>query len=124
MQKLTTLLAVVAALAFAAPANASCHTRTCRERVYKKHTIRPYIPWLRATGHCEGANYPGGYSLRAGLRAYSSAGPYYGRYQFDWSSWNGAGGWGDPRDAGWLEQAYRAVKWRQQVGAGAWPVCG
>jgi hypothetical protein len=123
MHKLSTLIAVVAALALAAPANASCHTKACHERVYMKHTIRPYIPWLKATGDCENGPF-GGRSLRSGLRAYNPAGPYYNRYQFDQRSWNGAGGHGDPRDAGWLEQAYRAVKWRQQVGAGAWPVCG
>lgn len=116
------LLAGLAALALisASPADARCHTKSCHVRVHKKQTIRPHIPWLHTTGQCES----GGYSLHSGLRAYSNAGPYYGRYQFDMRSWYGAGGHGDPRDAGWLEQAYRAVRWRQLAGVGAWPVCG
>jgi hypothetical protein len=122
-----TLIAVLAAsalLAPVAPADARCRTAACHDRVYMKNTIRPHIPWLRATGYCEAARRPGGYSLKAGLRAYNPAGPYLGRYQFDRASWRGAGGTGDPRDAGWLMQAYRAVRWKQIAGSGAWPVCG
>jgi hypothetical protein len=115
------LIAVLASLAFAAPAHAVCRTAACHDRVYMKHTIRPHIGWLQATGACESG---GGRSLKAGLRAYNPAGPDMGRYQFDASSWRGAGGKGDPRNAGWLMQAYRAVRWKQKVGRGAWPVCG
>lgn len=117
-----TLIAVLLALVAATPqpANAVCRTAACHDRVYMKHTIRPHIEWLRSTGDCES----GTRSLRSGLRAYNPAGPYMGRYQFDASSWRGAGGYGDPRNAGWLMQAYRAVRWKQKVGRGAWPNCG
>jgi hypothetical protein len=88
----------------------------------KKHTIAPYIAWLRSTGDCENGPY-GGPELKEGLRAYNPS-PFYGRYQFVMSTWYSVGGRGDPRDADWLEQAYRAVLLLRRSGAGQWPVCG
>jgi hypothetical protein len=95
------------------------HSRGPRQR--KLRRIAPYRPWLRSTGACESG---GGLNLRSGLRALSPGGRYRGRYQFDWSSWQRAGGHGDPVAAGWVEQAFRAVRWREIRGTSAWPVCG
>lgn len=39
---------------------------------------------------------------------YNPAGPYYGGLQFSWSTWQSAGGSGDPRNATPAEQIYRA----------------
>lgn len=107
-----------------------CNTNSCDQRIAhkqakkKKHArIGPHIPWLRSTGDCENAHY-GGPGLKEGLRAISVTGIYRGRYQFDDRSWRGAGGHGDPVDADWLEQAYRAVRWLEIAGVGAWPRCG
>ena len=118
------LLTLAVSLTIAAPAQADCNSKACEKRVYTKHrkkAIKPFVPWLRTTGACESGTTR---HLRHGLRAISPGGTYRGRYQFDMSSWSRAGGKGDPARAGWLEQAYRAVKWRKLVGAGAWPVCG
>lgn len=103
----------------------------CRERVkaraWRQHrldVIRPYRPWLAALGDCESATR----DLRSGLRAIGGGGRFRGRYQFGQATWEAAGGKGDPIDASWLEQAYRAVKWRQHIGnphqTAGWPVCG
>lgn len=58
------------------------------------------------------------------LRAYSSAGPYLGKWQFDQGTWESAGGTGDPRDASEREQDYRAFIVVQARGWAPWPVCG
>lgn len=95
--------------------------QACRYRVFRKRTIAPYRAWLAKTGACESGT--GSYDLRVGLRAYNPS-PFYGRYQFVMSTWYSVGGRGDPRDADWLEQAYRAVLLLRRSGAGQWPVCG
>jgi hypothetical protein len=116
--------AIFAAVPASAPAHKGCHTQKCQQRVYTKHRLRvisPYRPWLHRVGQCE----TGGWSLKSGIRDRSY---YRGRYQFSFETWHNAGGYGDPADASWLEQAYRAVKWRQRIGnphqTMGWPVCG
>jgi hypothetical protein len=96
--------------------------RLYRIQHHKLVTIKPYREWLRSTGDCENAHY-GGAPLREGLDAYNPS-PFYGRYQFVWSTWTSVGGRGDPRAAHWLEQAFRAVLVLLRDGPGAWPVCG
>lgn len=122
-------LILALALLFPAPAAAGCHSLKCHHRVAHKQArakklavIRPHVPWLRRTGDCENGPY-GGAGLKEGLRAYNPS-PFYGRYQFTMSTWHSVGGRGDPRDADWLEQAFRAVLVIRTQGYGAWPVCG
>lgn len=99
-----------------------CRTHACRVRVRHKKYIRPYRGWfLGPVGACESGT--GSYSLKAGLRAVSPSGQYRGRYQFGIPDWYRAGGTGDPINAGWLEQAYRAVRWLHINGRGSWPNC-
>jgi hypothetical protein len=100
----------------------ACHTHGCKARVARKQAnrrkrvaIAPYRAWLASTRWCES---------RGNYRAVSPGGRYRGAYQFDLDSWQRAGGHGDPVDATRLEQDFRAVRWRQMVGRGAWPVCG
>jgi hypothetical protein len=98
----------------------SCKSITCKRRVGRKQRIKawtafiaPYRGWLAQVRACES---PTGRD--------SSNGMYHGFYQFDWSSWAGAGGTGDPHHASFLEQSYRAVIWLKRAGRGAWPNCG
>jgi len=79
----------------------------------RKRVIAPYRAWLASTRACES---PTGRD--------SANGMYHGYYQFDLSSWRGAGGVGMPCQATKLEQSYRAVLWLKKAGRGAWPVCG
>jgi hypothetical protein len=129
------VLTIAVAPAAAAPAathHGSCHTRACFRRSCRSHackarvarklairhkraTVAPYRGWLARTRWCES---------RGNYRAISPGGRYRGAYQFDLDSWQRAGGRGDPVDAGKLEQDFRAVRWLQAVGRGAWPVCG
>jgi hypothetical protein len=131
MTTLLTLLAIAAPqpaiVADYKPHNKGCNTRACDRRVDRKlrrrrahrynrlrrRVIRPYLGWLRSTRACES---PTGRD--------SANGMYHGYYQFDVQSWRGAGGWGMPCQASWLEQSYRAVIWLKKAGRGAWPVCG
>lgn len=122
--KLLILLAVMGYMAGAVDAAEAHYYAGCKKAACKKHVIKPHKPTLRARGACEAFGYQSRYTrnLRHGLRVVSSAG-YRGRYQFDWGSWRGAGGKGDPVNAGWLEQAYRAVVWQVRHGGDAWPNC-
>lgn len=68
-----------------------------------------------ALARCESGGNP---------RAYNSAGPYYGLYQFLESTWRSVGGVGLPTQASPSEQTYRAQILYRRSGAGQWPVCG
>lgn len=97
------------------------HPRFCRWRRHRLMKIRPHVGWfLGPTGACESGT---DHNLRHGLRATSSTGQYLGRYQFGQPDWYRAGGVGDPRNASWLEQAYRAVVWLYINGRSSWPNC-
>lgn len=112
-------IAIMAAATEAADsAYSGCKRAECMRHVIQPHKKRFLLP----VGTCESAR--GTWSLRAGLRAISPNGLYRGRYQFDMGSWRAAGGKGDPADASWLQQAYRAVIWKGMAGIGAWPICG
>ncbi|HTO01743.1 MAG TPA: transglycosylase family protein, partial [Microthrixaceae bacterium] len=54
----------------------------------------------------------------------SSSGRYRGAYQFDYRTWAGVGGSGDPAAASPAEQDYRALLLLRQRGTRPWPVCG
>lgn len=54
----------------------------------------------------------------------SASGRYRGAYQFDYRTWAGVGGTGDPAAASPAEQDYRALILLRQRGTRPWPVCG
>lgn len=56
--------------------------------------------------------------------AVSASGTYRGKYQFDYKTWQGVGGVGDPAAAPEAEQDRRAAMLYRQRGAQPWPVCG
>ena len=56
--------------------------------------------------------------------AISASGTYRGAYQFDYATWQGVGGSGDPAAASPAEQDMRAQMLYDQAGASPWPVCG
>lgn len=70
---------------------------------------------LRKIAACEsGGNY----------RAVNPSGKYRGAYQFDYRTWAGVGGSGDPAAASPAEQDLRAKMLYDRRGAQPWPVCG
>jgi len=70
---------------------------------------------LDAIASCESGGDP---------TAVSSDGSYRGKYQFDYGTWAGVGGSGDPAAAPEQEQDYRAALLYAQSGSSPWPVCG
>jgi hypothetical protein len=53
-----------------------------------------------------------------------ASGTYYGKYQFDTSTWASVGGSGSPAEASEAEQDYRASLLYARTGSSPWPVCG
>jgi hypothetical protein len=53
-----------------------------------------------------------------------ASGTYYGKYQFDTSTWASVGGSGNPAEASEAEQDYRASLLYARAGSSPWPVCG
>jgi hypothetical protein len=53
-----------------------------------------------------------------------ASGAYYGKYQFDTSTWASVGGSGNPAEASEEEQDYRASLLYARAGSSPWPVCG
>ncbi len=95
-----------------------CQTHACAIRVQHRHwrkVVKPYEGWLAKVRRCEsGGDY----------RAVNPSGTYTGAYQFDDVTWGSVGGRGRAKDAGHLEQDYRAVVLRLRRGTAPWPVCG
>jgi hypothetical protein len=56
--------------------------------------------------------------------AIGGGGAYRGKYQFDYGTWAGVGGHGDPAAASEREQDYRAALLYSRSGSSPWPVCG
>lgn len=54
----------------------------------------------------------------------SASGRYRGAYQFDFTTWRGVGGSGDPAAASPAEQDYRALLLLRMRGTRPWPICG
>ncbi len=54
----------------------------------------------------------------------SASGRYRGAYQFDFTTWRGVGGTGDPAAASPAEQDYRALLLMRLRGTRPWPICG
>jgi len=127
MRRATLTVASVAALTFTGTADAH-YTPSCQKDRCKHHVIAPYeMGFLRTVGHCEARQgFPYGSrhgELQTGLRVTDPSGKFRGRFQFDLTSWRGAGGSGDPVNAGWIEQSYRAVVWLHRNGRQSWPSC-
>jgi hypothetical protein len=53
-----------------------------------------------------------------------ASGTYYGKYQFDTSTWASVGGSGSPAEASEAEQDHRASLLYARAGSSPWPVCG
>jgi soluble lytic murein transglycosylase-like protein len=70
---------------------------------------------LDAIGSCESGGNPA---------AVSSDGTYRGKYQFDYGTWESAGGSGDPAAAPEAEQDMRAAMLYSRAGTSPWPICG
>jgi soluble lytic murein transglycosylase-like protein len=70
---------------------------------------------LESIASCESGGNPA---------AVSSTGAYRGKYQFDYGTWAGVGGSGDPAAAPEAEQDYRAALLYSRSGSSPWPVCG
>jgi hypothetical protein len=70
---------------------------------------------LEAIAACESGGDP---------TAVDASGTYYGKYQFDTSTWASVGGSGNPAEASEEEQDYRASLLYAQAGSSPWPVCG
>ncbi|MEI2638568.1 MAG: transglycosylase family protein [Microthrixaceae bacterium] len=61
---------------------------------------------------------------RGNYSVVSASGRYRGAYQFDYRTWAGMGGSGDPAAASPAEQDYRALLLLRSRGTRPWPVCG
>jgi hypothetical protein len=70
---------------------------------------------LAQIASCESGGDPG---------AVSASGTFRGKYQFDYGTWAGVGGSGDPAAASESEQDMRAAMLYSRRGAQPWPVCG
>jgi len=70
---------------------------------------------LERIAQCESGGNP---------RAVNPSGQYRGKYQFDYDTWAGVGGSGDPAAASEAEQDMRAGILYARSGPSPWPVCG
>jgi len=61
---------------------------------------------------------------RGNYSVVSASGRYRGAYQFDFTTWRGVGGSGDPAAAAPAEQDYRALLLLRLRGSRPWPICG
>jgi hypothetical protein len=71
-------------------------------------------PVLEAIAACESGGNP----------ATDTGNGFYGKYQFDLSTWASVGGSGNPAHAPEAEQDRRAAILYARAGAAPWPVCG
>jgi hypothetical protein len=71
-------------------------------------------PTLEAIAACESGGNP----------ETDTGNGFYGKYQFDLSTWNAVGGTGNPAHASEAEQDRRAAALYAQAGPSPWPVCG
>lgn len=92
------------------PAAEAAHRRRARAA-----RIAAWAHANRAVSACESGG---------SLTAYSPAGPYYGKWQFDLSTWYGNGGRSHPQGAPEAEQDAIAYATVQARGWSPWPVCG
>jgi hypothetical protein len=88
-----------------------------RERALRSEirTARSIYPKLRRIAQCESGGNP---------RAVGGGGKFRGLFQFDYQTWRGVGGHGDPAAAPAAEQYRRAAILYKRRGSSPWPVCG
>jgi hypothetical protein len=83
-----------------------------RKRLAQSAPATP--PHLEAIAACESGGNP----------STDTGNGFYGKYQFDQSTWQSVGGTGNPAAASEAEQDKRAAMLYQRAGASPWPVCG
>src|SRR3954453_14817345 len=71
-------------------------------------------PALEAIAACESGGNP----------AANTGNGFYGKFQFDLSTWQSVGGTGNPAAASEAEQNRRAAALYARAGSSPWPVCG
>lgn len=124
--KMTTaaMLACFAALAPTAAGHAGFADEATRE---EPRAEKPQIPQPQ-NGAIEGVSVATLESIAAcesgGDETAVNAAGYYGKYQFDESTWASVGGSGNPAEASEAEQDYRAAILYSRAGSSPWPVCG
>jgi Transglycosylase-like domain len=108
-------------------------TRSAFDSVHDSEPKKPERPEAPAipqpqNGMIEGVSIATLESLAAcesgGDPAAVNAAGYYGKYQFDESTWASVGGSGNPAEAPEAEQDYRAAVLYSRAGSSPWPVCG
>ena len=88
---------------------------------HSMHQLRSYYvaPAMRSRlsriAQCESGGNP---------HAVDGSGKFRGLFQFDYGTWRGVGGQGDPAQAPVAEQYFRAAKLMRSRGSSPWPVCG
>lgn len=93
------------------------HVRLARYRRQVKRWrayAAPLMGVLNRIAACESHGNP---------RAVSSTGKFRGKFQFDYGTWAGVGGSGDPAAASEAEQDFRAARLYRLRGGAPWPVC-
>ena len=98
-----------------APLTAKKERKTKKKKRERGFAPVQVSPALQAIAACESGGNP---------RAVSANGMYRGKYQFDYATWAGVGGSGDPAAASEAEQDARAAMLYARAGASPWPVCG
>ena len=108
-------------------------TRSAFDSVHKPDPEKPKKPEAPAipqpqNGTIEGVSIATLESIAAcesgGDPTAVNAAGYYGKYQFDESTWASVGGSGNPAEASEAEQDYRAALLYSRAGSSPWPVCG
>jgi hypothetical protein len=100
------------------PARLANRVRTLRASIRREQREQPKrvsaSPVLEAIAACESGGNP----------AADTGNGFYGKYQFDLSTWAGVGGSGNPAHASEAEQDSRAAILYARAGSSPWPVCG
>jgi soluble lytic murein transglycosylase-like protein len=105
-------------------------THTALVNVPKPEPAKPKVPAIPKpeNGTIEGVSVATLESIAAcesgGDPTAVNAAGYYGKYQFDESTWASVGGSGNPAEASEAEQDYRAALLYSSAGSSPWPVCG
>jgi Ni/Co efflux regulator RcnB len=85
-------------------------------RDLRSYRVAPAIrAKLSRIAQCESGGNP---------HAVGGGGRFRGLFQFDYGTWRGVGGKGDPAQASVAEQYFRAAKLYKARGSSPWPVCG
>jgi hypothetical protein len=93
---------------------ASLREEERRRRAAARRAATAASPTLEAIAACESGGNP----------AADTGNGFFGKYQFDQSTWASVGGTGNPAAASEAEQNRRAALLYAREGASPWPVCG